>query len=243
LSAGDRTGDAIWAAGLSKSFGPHLVLAGVELSVRRGSFLALLGPNGAGKTTLLRILAGLARPSGGDFGVLGGTPGRSDSGLRARIGLVSHKPQLYSDLSAEENLRFFGTLYGLSALEARMEQVLDQVELLPRRGDPVRTFSHGMVQRLSIARALLHDPEVLFLDEPTTGLDDRAVGIFIDLLSSLHDGSRTLVMTTHQLDVGLRAADRVAVLVGGRIVLEEEAPKGDGAPFRARYSALLGSPR
>ncbi|MDP3938221.1 MAG: ABC transporter ATP-binding protein [Deltaproteobacteria bacterium] len=238
---------AVWpaleATGISKSFGPHVVLRNVELRVPQGSFLALLGPNGAGKTTLLKILAGLARPSGGTVRLLGGKPGRPEPAMRARIGLVSHEAQLYRDLSAEENLRFFGTLYGLPALDARIEEVLAGVELLERRGDPVRTLSHGMTQRLSIARSLLHDPEVLLLDEPTSGLDDRAVGLFVDLLASLHDGSRTLVMTTHQIDVGLRAADRMAVLTEGRISLEEDAPGGDADGFKARYAALVGSRR
>ncbi|MFQ5458296.1 MAG: ABC transporter ATP-binding protein [Myxococcota bacterium] len=243
MSASAPTGPALRVSDLSKSFGPQIALRNVTLSVPRGSFVALLGPNGAGKTTLLKILAGLARPSGGDVRVLGEIPQRHTPGLRSRIGFVSHKPQLYSDLPAEENLQFFGALYGVPHAEARITEVLDRVELLSRRRDPVRMFSHGMTQRLSIARALLHDPELLLLDEPTTGLDDRAIGILMDLLSSLHDGTRTLLMTTHRMEVGLRMADRVAVLVGGRIAHEETARVTDTGAFRSRYAALTGAPQ
>lgn len=237
----EETGEpALWASALTKSFGPQIALRDVNLSVPRGSFVALLGPNGAGKTTLLKILAGLARPSSGEVRVLGESPQRHPPGLRARIGFVSHKPQLYSDLAADENLRFFGALYGVHHLEERIDEVLDRVELLPRRHDPVRIFSHGMTQRLSIARAILHDPELLLLDEPTTGLDDRAIGILMDLLASIHNGARTLLMTTHRLEVGLRIADRVAVLIEGRIAHEESARVTDTEGFKTLYASLIG---
>ncbi len=240
MSAAGAGEPALWASGLTKSFGPQIALRDVSLSVPRGSFVALLGPNGAGKTTLLKILAGLARPSGGEVRVLGKSPVRHPPGLRRRIGFVSHKPQLYSDLAADENLRFFGALYGVDHLEERISEVLDRVELLPRRHDPARMFSHGMTQRLSIARALLHDPELLLLDEPTTGLDDRAIGILMDLLSGIHDGARTLLITTHRLEVGLRIADRVAVLIKGRIAHEETARVTDTEGFKNLYTSLIG---
>lgn len=243
MNASEAGQPALWTAALTKSFGPQVALREVSLSVPRGSFTVLLGPNGAGKTTLLKILAGLARPSDGEVRVLGQIPQEHAPSLRSRIGFVSHKPQLYADLAAEENLGFFGALYGVENSEARIEEVLARVELLARRNDPVRTFSHGMTQRLAIARALLHDPEILLLDEPTTGLDDRAIGILMDLLSAIHDGTRTLLMTTHRMDVGLRIADRVAVLVEGSVVHEETSRVTDTEAFRNRYTSLVGAAR
>jgi heme exporter protein A len=225
----DPGGAALWTRGLVKSFGEQIALNGLDLAIPPGTFYSLLGPNGAGKSTLLHVLAGLTRPH--------------NPHLRARVGLIAHRSQLYADLSAEENLRFFGALYGLPDREARVEEVLGRVELLHRRRDPVRAFSQGMTQRLAIARALLHDPTVLLLDEPTTGLDDRAVGILIELLSSLHDGARTLIMTTHRIDVGLRVGDRVGVLVSGRIVHEADPGEVGGEKFRTLYASLTGGGR
>ncbi len=240
VAAADTSAEstAVRARGLRKAFGAQVALDGVDLDLPAGKFLTLVGPNGAGKTTLLRMLAGLSRPSGGELRVLGAVPGPSAAALRARIGLVSHEPQLYADLSADENLRFFAALYGLPDPDARIDASLARVELRARRGDPVRTFSRGMTQRLAIARALLHAPSLLLFDEPTTGLDDRAVGILVDLLAELHDGSRTLILTTHRLDVGLRVADRVALLARGRIVHEAEAKSIDPAAFAGLYASL-----
>ena len=233
-------GPALRARGLRKCFGARVALDGVDIEVPRGVFLTLVGPNGAGKTTLLKILAGLSRPSAGEVWVLGTDPRREGARLRARMGFISHEPYLYADLSAEENLRFFASLYGLRRAEERIDEVLARVDLASRRGDPVRAFSRGMTQRLAIARALLHDPELLLLDEPTTGLDDRAVGILVDLLGAIHDGARTLVLTTHRLDVGLRIADRVAVLAGGRVVHEADARSVDPSAFAPMYASLCG---
>jgi heme exporter protein A len=229
---------AVRARGLRKAFGAQVALDGIDLDLPAGTFLTLLGPNGAGKTTLLRLFAGLSRPSGGELRVLGAVPGPGAADLRARVGLVSHAPQLYADLSAEENLRFFAALYGIPDPDARIDAALARVELRSRRADAVRTFSRGMTQRLSIARALIHEPGLLLFDEPTTGLDDRAVGILVQLLAELHDGKRTLILTTHRLDVGLRVADRVAVQARGRIVHEAEAKRIDPASFAGLYASL-----
>jgi heme exporter protein A len=229
---------AVRARGLRKAFGARIALDGVDLDLAAGTFLTLMGPNGSGKTTLLRLLAGLSRPSGGELRVLGAVPGPGAAALRARVGFVSHEPQLYADLSAEENLRFFAALYAVPDREARIDASLGRVELGARRRDPVRALSRGMTQRLSIARALLHEPGLLLLDEPTTGLDDRALGILVDLLAELHDGRRTLILTTHRLDVGLRVADRIAVQARGRIVHEAQARALDPAAFAARYASL-----
>ncbi|MGH2525079.1 MAG: heme ABC exporter ATP-binding protein CcmA, partial [Anaerolineales bacterium] len=159
---------------LVKKFGFQTVLRGLDLEIAEGEFVAVLGPNGAGKTTLLRILAGLSRPTFGEVSVGGYRLPQQAGAVRRRLGVVSHQPLLYADLSAEENLRFYARLYGLRDSSARIARVLTLVGLSVRRRDLVRTFSRGMQQRLAIARAILHDPEVMLFDEPHTGLDPEA---------------------------------------------------------------------
>ncbi len=159
---------------LVKRFGLKTVLRGMEFQVQPGEFVALLGPNGAGKTTFLRILSSLSRPTLGEVSIAGySLPGQA-SAVRSRLGVVSHLPLLYGDLTAEENLEFYGRMYGVVELESRSAEVLDLVGLSARRRDLVRTYSRGMQQRLAIGRAVLHDPDVLLLDEPHTGLDQDA---------------------------------------------------------------------
>ncbi|MGC8825601.1 MAG: heme ABC exporter ATP-binding protein CcmA, partial [Anaerolineae bacterium] len=174
---------AVEARGISKAFGRYRVLRGVDLRIEQGEFLALLGPNGAGKTTFLRILATLSRPTEGRAWINGQPLDGDTRRVRQQIGLVSHQTFLYGDLTAEENLRFYGRLYRVPALEDRIAELLERVGLYERRHDPVRTFSRGMQQRLSIARAVLHDPPVLLLDEPDTGLDQQAARMLRELLS------------------------------------------------------------
>src|SRR5512139_1157606 len=159
---------------LVKRFGLKTVLKGLDFKVEQGEFVALLGPNGAGKTTFLRILASLSRPTLGRVSIVGYSLPHQAANVRRRLGVVSHLPLLYGDLSADENLRFYGKMYGIDRLNLRMEEVLDIVGLTARRRDLVRTFSRGMQQRLAIGRAILHDPEVLLLDEPHTDLDQDA---------------------------------------------------------------------
>ncbi len=203
---------------LVKRFGPKTVLRGLDLEVRAGEFLALLGPNGAGKTTLLRILASLSRPTAGEVRIGGYRLPHQAAAVRRRLGVVSHQPLLYGDLSAEENLRFYARLYGLGNSAERIEQVLDLVGLGARRRDLVRTYSRGMQQRLAIARALLHDPEVLLLDEPYTGLDQDASAMLDSVLRQVAAQGRTVVMTSHDLSRAAALATRFAVLSRGRIV-------------------------
>ena len=156
---------------LVKRFGLKTVLRGVDFQAHPGEFVVLLGPNGAGKTTFLRILASLSRPSLGEVSVAGfSLPGQS-AAVRRRLGVVSHMPLLYDDLTAEENLQFYGRMYNISSIQARIAEVLELVGLSSRRKDMVRTFSRGMQQRLAIGRAVLHNPDVMLFDEPYTGLD------------------------------------------------------------------------
>jgi heme exporter protein A len=202
---------------LVKSFGHQAALRGVDLSVAEGEFLALFGPNGAGKTTLIRIVASLTRPTAGTVRVRGEDLSKAATALRRHIGLISHTPLLYGDLTPDENLRFFARMYDLSDAGARIDAVLDQVGLAARRRDPVRTFSRGMVQRLAIGRAVLHDPSIMLLDEPYTGLDLQAADMLRAVLQDLAASNRTVILTTHNLEQGLEMCDRAAVLNRGKI--------------------------
>ena len=202
---------------LVKRFGLKTVLRGLDFEVREGEFVALLGPNGAGKTTFLRILASLTRPSMGIVQIAGYKLPEQAAAVRARLGVVTHLPLLYGDLTAEENLRFYGRMYGIQELSRRIDEVLELVGLAPRRRDLVRTFSRGMQQRLAIGRAILHDPQVLLFDEPHTGLDQDACDMLDTLLRSVAGRGRTVVMTSHDLARVEDLATRFDVLSRGVI--------------------------
>jgi heme exporter protein A len=202
---------------LVKTFGLKPVLRGVDFRAEPGEFVALLGPNGAGKTTMLRILASLSRPTLGEVRVAGYVlPGQA-SAVRRLLGVVSHQPLLYGDLTAEENLRFYARMYGLSDVARHVNDVLSTVGLEARRRDLVRQFSRGMQQRLAIGRALLHDPQVMLLDEPYTGLDQDASAMLDGLLRQVAAGGRTVVMTSHDLPRAADLATRIDVLSRGVI--------------------------
>ena len=203
---------------LVKRFGMKTVLRGLDFQVRRGEFVALLGPNGAGKTTFLRILASLSQPSLGEVRISGHRLPRDAAAVRAGLGVVSHTPMLYGDLTAEENLRFYGRLYGIGRAASRIAQVLELIELTSRRGDLVRTFSRGMQQRLAIGRAVLHNPDVMLFDEPHTGLDQDACAMLDTVLQSVAAQGRTVVMTSHDMVRAEALASRFDVLSRGRIV-------------------------
>jgi len=200
-----------------KRFGSKTVLRGLNFQVASGEFVALLGPNGAGKTTFLRILSSLVRPSFGDVLLAGYTlPGQA-SAVRSRLGVVSHMPLLYGDLSAEENLYFYARLYDLADANDRVQAVLQQIGLTARRKDLVRVFSRGMQQRLSIGRAILHDPAILLLDEPHTGLDQEACEMLDTVLKQVTGSGRTVVMTSHDLVRVEELASRFDILSRGHI--------------------------
>jgi heme exporter protein A len=229
------TVNSVEVRGLVKSFGSKVALEGVDLDVAEGEVLTLVGPNGAGKTTFIRVLATLTRPTQGSVRVAGYDLAGQGTEVRRRIGLASHQTLLYGDLSAEENLRFYGRMYEVPDLEARITALLQRVGLEHRRRDLVRTFSRGMQQRLSLARALLHDPAILLLDEPYTGLDQQAAGVLREVLVALVGRSRTVLMTTHNLERGLEFCDRAAILVNGRIVYQADKRQLDVASFRETY--------
>lgn len=203
-----------------KQYGLNPVLRGVDLDIDQGEFVTLVGPNGAGKSTLMGIVATLLQPSSGDVFVGGWRLPEQAGRVRRHIGLVSHYSLLYRDMTAAENLIFFAKLYRLENAEKRVAEALRKVGLFARQRDPVGTFSRGMVQRLTIARATLHEPDVLLLDEPYTGLDPEASQLLDELLREETARGRTILMITHDLGHGLGLADRLAILYGGRIARE-----------------------
>ncbi len=234
------TPPAIEARGLEKWYGPYPALRGIGFDLEAGRFLTLFGPNGAGKTTLLRILAGALRPTRGEIRVAGEAIDHAEHGWRRRIGVLSHQTFLYSRLSAAENLRFYGRLYGLDALADRIEAGLREVGLWARRDDRVHGFSRGMQQRLALARTLLHEPELVLLDEPYTGLDPHAARMLRSVLEHLKDGRRTVVLVTHNLSQGLELADRVVVQVAGRWISDEPRAAIELERFEQLYTERVG---
>ena len=206
--------------GLVKNYGLNPVLRGVDLHIHEGEFVTLVGSNGAGKTTLLRIVATLQKPTAGEVKIGGWLlPAHADR-VRRHIGLVSHQALLYGDLTAAENLTFFASLYRLDDPQERVARALKEVGLAARQRDAVSTFSRGMVQRLTIARATLHEPDVLLLDEPYTGLDQDAARLLDDLLRREVENGRTILMITHDLTHGLNLCDRTVILNRGKITAE-----------------------
>lgn len=220
---------------LWKSFGKTPALRGIDLKIRKGEFITIFGPNGAGKTTLVKILSTLIKPFSGSARIDGSHLKDDSVDIRRKIGVVSHDPFLYDGLTAYENLKFYARMYDLSNLEERAREVIQVVGLEDRQHEPVYTFSHGMLQRLSIARAILHDPKVLFLDEPYAGLDQHAAELLKEILMGLHGEDRTIIMTTHNLERGLELCDRVAIMVAGRIVHEERNDSIDVEEFKHTY--------
>ena len=232
---------------------------------RPANRLVIFGPNGAGKSTLIRILSSLSRPTGGRVLIGGLDLATHADGIRRYLGVVSHAPLLYDSLTAEENLRFFAQLYGMKDPASRIAEMLERVGLTARRNDLVRTFSRGMVQRLAIARALLHDPQLLLLDEPDTGLDPQAAEMLHDLLMQVsgrmgaaaesanrhhspnpplpETAQRTIVTVTHSIERGLAIADRVVILAGGKIVFADSARGMTPAEFRPLYDKYVGGGR
>jgi heme ABC exporter ATP-binding subunit CcmA len=200
---------------LVKRFGMKTILRGLDFDAQPGEFVALLGPNGSGKTTFLRILASLSHPSLGEVYIAGYRLPHQAAAVRARLGVVSHLPLLYGDLTAEENLRFYGRMYGVLSLDQHISAVLEMTGLESRRRDLVRTFSRGMQQRLAIGRAVLHDPEVMLFDEPYTGLDQDASAMLDDVLRSVAAQGRTIVMTSHDLVRAEDLATRFDILSRG----------------------------
>lgn len=210
---------ALEAAGLVREFGALRAVDGIGFRLAPGEQLTVFGPNGAGKSTLLALLAGSLRPDAGEVRWQGNPRVHGDLDWFRLVGVLSHQGFLYGHLTAAENLRFHADLHLLSSVDERVQEALRSVGLETRSGDRVRTFSRGMKQRLALARTLLHEPRVVLLDEPYTGLDAHAAALLRGVLASLRDGHRTVVLVTHNLTQGLEQADRVAIQVRGRFVV------------------------
>lgn len=232
---------AIEVQGLTKSFGNHLALKGIELRVREGEFLTIFGPNGSGKTTLIKVLATIMKPSSGRVRVAGFDLRDNPVSIRRKIGVVSHQTFLYDDLTAFENLKFYGRMYDVPHLEERISEVITKVGLTSRLHHQVRTLSRGMQQRLAIARAVLHRPSIMLLDEPETGLDEYATAMLGEMLDTLSAEVGTLIMTTHHLEYGLEMGDQVAILARGRIVYQESKQSMDVDSLRQTYYHFTGA--
>lgn len=224
--------------GLVKNYGSNLVLRGIDLHVQAGEFVTLVGSNGAGKTTLMRIVATLLKSTSGQAKVGGWPLPDHAAKVRRHIGLVSHHALLYGDLTAAENLHFYARLYQLPDREERVNEALKLVGLAARQRDPVRSFSRGMLQRLTIARATLHEPDVLLLDEPYTGLDQDATRLLDDLLMRESELGRTIFMITHDLARGLDLCHRIAILERGKIAAIIERESVSPGEFLELYAEL-----
>jgi heme exporter protein A len=219
------SGAAVAASGLTKRFGAAVALAGLDLQLAAGASLAVLGPNGAGKSTLLRLIAGLTRPTAGSLTIDDERAhGRE---VRARVGYIGHATLLYPALTAHENLLFVGRMHGVTDPAGRAEALLAEEGLAAVADRTVGGFSRGMAQRVAIARGLMHDPAIVLLDEPFTGLDRRAAERLTGRLERLRGAGRTLVLVTHEIARAARLSDAALVLNGGHVVHES---RGEMAP-------------
>jgi heme exporter protein A len=223
---------------VSKMFGRRQILTDISFTLKTGEFLLIVGPNGAGKTTLLKILATLLSPGSGDAFVSGFSVKKNPTKVRERIGFISHNHLLYRDLTTYENLKFYGEMYGVKDLDARIDELLNMVELNHRRYDTVRNFSRGMFQRLAIARALLHKPEIMFLDEPHTGLDPHAVDILDGMMRDM-SSTTTFVMVTHHIESTLSLGTQALILDEGKIQYCSDTGI-DLERFRSIYGKVCG---
>jgi heme ABC exporter ATP-binding subunit CcmA len=231
---------AIEVRGLTKTYGPQVVLRNLDLDLPWGDFLIVFGPNGSGKTTLIKVLATITRPAQGEVRVAGFDLKRNPAAIRRNIGLVTHQPLLYGDLTALENLKFHGRMFGVTHLEERIQKAAALMGLSSYLGRKVSILSHGMQKRLSLARAILHDPPILLLDEPETGLDQEALEMLEQLMGVGERGRRTVLMATHSLERGLALGNRVAILAGGKIAYHEDRALVDEAMFRGTYGRFTG---
>jgi heme exporter protein A len=229
----------IEARGVAKYFGRFTALRSLTVTIGRGEFISLFGRNGAGKTTFLRIVAGLSRPSSGSLKILDPQP-KSSLAARGLMGYLSHNTALYLDLTALENLRFYGELHGLPHQDSDFESRIERVGLAGRGHEPVRNYSRGMQQRLAIARAFLHDPQILLLDEPFTGLDQAGTRFLKDYLAGARRDGKTCIMATHDVPLGYELANRMVVIEKGVVALDLPKSSVSLGEFQSRYADLAG---
>jgi len=229
---------AVEVSGVSRSFGRRRAVDAVDLSLGAGDCLALFGPNGAGKTTLLRVIAGLLKPTTGTVRV-GGRSLRNDPGARGQLGLISHQSMLYRALTARENVEFAARMYGVPDPRSAAMRALERIRIADRADAPVRALSRGLQQRVSIARAIVHEPTVVLLDEPYTGLDAAGGAALTEMLRLLRDHGASLILVTHNVEEGLAVATHAAVMLGGRIVRRDDVASLDHAAFPAAYRSMV----
>ncbi len=230
----------IEARGLVKKFGYKTALRNVDIFLTEGDSLALFGPNGAGKSTLIQVLCSLLQPTSGSVRIAGYEARRDREALHQIVGLIGHQTFLYPHLTAYENLKFYGAMYGVSGLKDRIPEVMDFVGLSDYRNDAVQNFSRGMQQRLSIGRAIIHDPMIIFLDEPFTGLDLQGSEDFIKLILQFRDQGKTVIMASHHLHLGLELCGRAAILKSGKIVYLQDVAHISQNDFKQIYSQKVG---
>lgn len=221
--------------GLTKCFGYKKALNRINLLIMRGECLAIFGPNGAGKTTLIQILSSLMRPTSGQVLICGYDVQREGEEVRKRIGVISHQTFLYDKLTAFENLEFYGRMYNVKESGKRIEEVLERVGLRDHKSDQVQTLSRGMRQRLSLARAILHEPSILLLDEPYAGLDQSGMETFKGILEDFIESSGTTIMTSHDLERALEVCSRVAIMSFGVVVFTEDISRIKRCEFQNLY--------
>ena len=236
-------GHAIRVEGLEKGFGDWPVLWDLDLTVDWGEFLVLMGANGAGKTTLLRILSTLVRSDAGTAEVGGYDVRRRPQAVRRRVGVVAHQTFLYDDLTCRENLVYYGRLFGLKDSGKLADEALARLGLSQRAGQRVRTLSHGLQKRVAIARAILHHPAVLLMDEPEAGLDQGSVAVLRNLLDEWTASGRAVVMTTHNTELGFSWSNNVGVLFNGKIHFCQSAEYAGDAEFHQLLATSLGTGR
>lgn len=224
---------------LYKTFGYRVVLKDLNLEIEDGDFVAIFGPNGAGKTTLLKILSTLSSPTSGEIYINGVNLEKDRNKIRANLGVLTHESYLYENLTALENLKFFASMYDLNDIHNKAIEVLRYIGLEGRGGDIVRNFSRGMKQRLSLARAIIHNPSILLLDEPYSGLDQHGIKILNELIIKLVNEKKTIVMTTHNFYESLSLAKTSLILNQGRIVYEERNQNQNSEEFMKKYFSII----
>lgn len=229
---------AVEAVGIRRTFGRRRAVDGVDLTTNAGDCLALFGPNGAGKTTLLRIIAGLLKPAAGVVRIRGREV-RGDASARAQVGLISHSTMLYTALTARENVEFAAKLYGVQDPKAAAVRALERIRIADRADMLVRSLSRGMQQRVSIARSIVHEPSVVLLDEPYTGLDAAGSAALTEALGALRASGAALILVTHNIEEGLSIASHAAVMIAGKMVRRDECAGLDHRSYQAEYRSLV----
>lgn len=226
--------------GLVKTYGFTSVIDNLQLSIKGGEFFTIYGPNGAGKTTLLKILSTLVKPSAGSVRVGNYDIINEVNEIRRIVGFVSHNDFLYENLTAYENLEFFASLYNVDNREKRIKDLLEQMDLVKRRNDLVRNFSRGMKKRLTIARSIVHDPGIVFFDEPFSGLDQKAISTFLAIVNDLKSESRTVVITTHNIGYVTNLSNRIAIMNKGKIMHTEDYTENFEYVVNSKYEQICG---